>query len=175
MLSYLSDAFVTASGDLRFLTLKGEGKYQKIDTVRRLCAKIAKSYIIVRERNKIIEGYHFHALLKVEKEPTKSWFKKGVHMNLKKVGRPQTMEGFRLPMPEITVREKKEALYEGTLTPEDVEDMMVKDLEKKVRKQCAQRRHVDRILLYMSKELELPAQYLDYILVIGGKNLKIQI
>lgn len=167
--------FVGASSDLRFLTLKGEEpKYQTLATVQRLCAIIANSYIIVREANKTKDGYHFHALLKVTKEPPKSWFKKGVHMNLKKVGRPQTMEGFVPPVPLPTNREVHEAQRDEVITPEHLEELYFQKAYIKSKREQIKRKNVERILIYMSKELDMPIQYKDYQLVISKKNYKIQ-
>lgn len=172
MLSYLSTVFATASNDLRFLTVKGEGKYQNMPTIQKLCAKIAKSYIIVRERNKKTNGYHFHVLMILDKEPHGSWFKKGVHMNLQKVGRMKT--GYVIPMSGPTDKELFDAEVEGIITKDDVADVLQERVIENHIKMNKKLAHTCRILNYMSKEMEFPIQYVDYQIVYKSKNYELR-
>jgi len=156
-----------------FLTFKSEKtKHQSINFIDKLCKKISSTYLIVREKNKVTEGYHFHALFKSVKPPSKRWFIKGVHMHLRQVGRSATKSKIVPAIPSsITKRDIEEAYHTGQITVEERNDqIMNRHIFPSQMKKLKLREHVDRILLYVSKEAELPAQYQDYILCVGGKQ-----
>lgn len=159
----------TAKRDLRFLTVKGD-KYQTVQAVNKLVKKIARTYYIVRETNKKSKGYHFHAILDCIKEPSVNWFKKGIHMNLVKVGKPNTKTIINIP---ITLT--RDELHEwGEHCPAEAHDHKVDSkidacIHKTVRTTDVNR-HLERILKYMKKEQEFPAQYTDYMYVVSNKN-----
>lgn len=171
-MSLLMGLFI-AKNDLRFLTLKGD-KYQKIGKVSDLIRKISDHYYVVRETNKKTTGYHFHALLECKKEPPKAWFKKGVHMNLQKVGKPSTTIGMTFPEPSMNQNQLSEMIYHEPETAPLVEDLIFEKQLKTSRATIQRRTNLGRVLHYMEKEQELPAQYSDYILVINKKHIKLQ-
>lgn len=160
----------TSGRSRHFFTVKGEGKYQKIDTIDRLCRKISRTYVVVREANKKSVGYHFHALLKDCKKPPKNFFKKGVHMNLQKVGGDVVIRlvgGVRVVAKPDTAH-----LLEMTVDKAIEHVALQKVLDKGTRDRKVVL-HVSRVLHYMSKDLELPAQYTDYIYKHSGKSVKL--
>lgn len=164
---YLDDYFL--NGDIRFLTLKGppdNKKLQNINNIDKMCKKVAKTYIIVREANKKTSGYHFHAILKLHTVPKKNWFIKGVHMNLQHIGAYCSNYPYALSQ-----LESLDYLHFVPEAKPEVYDAKEANLLNK-RTDTSQRLydHVHRVLKYMSKELEFPAQYTDYIISIHGKN-----
>lgn len=165
--------FTSYTSDVRFLTLKGSA-YQKIGKVSDLIRKISKTYVVVRELNKKSEGYHFHALIKVDKEPTKRWFRKGVHMNLQKLGNPSGSKNLPTGMPMFNQNEISEiAEYDKDIALGIVKIQTLKTDWDNVNKKARYSKDIKRITSYMSKEMELPAQYEDYLAVDKGKTVKI--
>ena len=53
--------------------------------------KISGTYIIIREKNKVGNGYHFHALFTAKTAPKRNWFRKGVHINICELGKKLNM------------------------------------------------------------------------------------
>lgn len=164
--------------DLRFLTLKGD-KYQKIGKVSDLIRKISKTYYVVREANKKSTGYHFHALIAVDKEPRKAWYKKGVHMHLAKVGKVEhkvvtgVPSQVRLSAPEMTQKEYKEwSAHEPENSEKHQIDRLINKQVVTVKKLLNLSQHLQRVIQYMEKEQEFPAQYADYMLCVGSKQIK---
>jgi len=156
-----------------FLTFKSEKtKHQSINFIDKLCKKLSSTYLIIREKNKVNEGYHFHALFKSVKTPPKRWFIKGVHMHLRQVGRSAVKSKIVYPPPNvISRREIQDAYLEGLINLEVRNDeIMNRHIFPRQLKKLKLRENVDRLLLYMSKEAELPVQYHDYILCVGGKQ-----
>lgn len=155
-----------------FLTVKGpDAKHNKIGYVNDLCRKISKTYIIVRETNKTTPGNHFHALLRLDKPPPKSWFKKGVHMNLQKVGGVPQGVTYQTPMPGLTQNEISLMYHldDADVAIAYVEDMIFEKLKKKMKKAT----HIEKVLKYCSKDLNMPMQYTDYIYVVKSKQVKL--
>lgn len=168
-MDYLTGLF-HAKKDLRFLTLKGE-KFQKIGKVSDLVRKVSDTYYIVREANKKSAGFHFHALLSLTKKPSKSWFKKGVHMNLLKVGKPQDNTGMTIPPPPMTASMMSEWVhFEQKIASVHIEQVLIENQLTALQKRNRIDTHIRRILAYMAKEQEFPAQYTDYILVKGSNH-----
>jgi len=169
MLSYLKPDYL--SGDVRFFTFKGtEKKHQRIGFVNDKCRKISNTYVIVREANKKTEGCHFHALLKVHTPPKQSWFIKGVHMNLKKVGYSLTQRTNGLNLKEVLE-------YSGhcpELAKTLMDDLVLEKVDHQIEKCMKRDDHVENCLLYISKDMEFPAQYTDYIISNRGKMATLQ-
>lgn len=160
------------SSKLYFLTLRGlKNAHQKIDFTIKKCKKIAKTFIIVREKNKRTEGYHFHALIKATVEPGKSWYSKGVHMNMKRVGRRDTNVTY--PPPHIGELHDRKALDEGLITPTQYADAIVDKIFEDHARKDKRKTHVDRLLHYMSKDLHMPIQYHDYYYSLRGASKRI--
>lgn len=143
-----------------FLTFKGSRpQHQRIDFVRRMCAKLSKSYFIVRESNKQNDGYHFHALVRLDKYPPKNWFKKGCHIKLQRLG---SFEGERTepePQPDPVVPEDRP--IERAEHYQLIEDHLKKQDDAV---------HAAKTTSYMVKELAEPKQFENYVLVIRGRN-----
>lgn len=154
------------SGDVRFLTFKGAlPKHQKMSFVENKIRPYSKNYIIVREKNKKSEGYHFHAIIKLNRVPKAQWYIKGVHMHLQKVGNRLAVNSRPLTKEEVleyvyTVPEKKQTLIS------QLEERLV---ELKIDQTVKKNDDVSRVLSYMAKEFEFPAQYTDYIICESGK------
>lgn len=158
------------STNLFFLTLKGPKKvHNKIDFTVKKCKKISKNFLVVREKNKNTEGYHFHALIKADDGPPKTWYTKGVHMHLKKVGKSDTKEGHTMPVPDITRRDVVMDECPMHYYVEAVEQRLIADIQKRQRRQT----NVTKILTYMSKEMDMPMQYTDYYLSCRGKSCQL--
>jgi hypothetical protein len=165
-----------------FLTVKGDGKYQKMDIVVKLCKKISSTFFLVREKNKIIVGYHYHAIIKLRKPklPPKNWFRKGVHMHISEICPPKSnippiydtkldIENYKKEILLTSKTELEKVLdlkrLKNKILQEKINQIVYSD-NKKIRKLKAAK----RILQYMCKELEFPEQYVNYYLQIRGKS-----
>lgn len=171
MLTSYNDVFSPENS--YFLTLKGpDAKHQKIGYVNDLLRKVSSTYLVVREKNKISDGYHFHAIAKMEKKPPATWYKKGVHMKLQKIGSPEKLpEDWKIPIPYLSRRTLSDMR-------EHYEDNVIIDylMEKTARVSLAKMRkntQIEKVLRYMSKDLDMPMQYTDYIYVHNKKHVKI--
>lgn len=166
--SYLFDVFSTSS-DLRMLTVKSP-KYQTIEKMRKMCLKVSNTFFIVREKNKKSDGYHFHALLKMASEPKKSWYKKGVHINLLKVGRNNGP-----PLPPPVFPESKSTLdkelYDGEINQKEHDEALIDVMLAKSMRNLRMLNHVRRVVNYVTKELTNPQQYVNYHLIIRKKGV----
>lgn len=164
---------------LRFLTLKGPpGSWQDINKVKDLLKKKSSLFFIVRESNKIADGYHFHAIYSLSTS-VEICFKKGVHMYVKNItGDCPTDFGC------LSMRDLKEAWdYTSQLPDEDrklaedsIEDSII---DLKLENQVSAKRHGDRkrnsisrVVKYMMKELKCPQRYINYATNIPGCDLK---
>lgn len=171
-------AFVSkfASKDgIYFLTFRGNKPvHERIEFVRKHCNKVSKNYIAVREKNKKTEGYHFHVLLHLSEMPNKAWFMKGCHFNLQKLGGKTVIPGVK-PLPYRDPHyESKQDLFQKCQDLEESYDEAILDqcMAKLVDRMLTLDKraiHVSRVLTYMSKELEFPRQYHDYIVLLDGK------
>lgn len=160
-----------------FLTFKGKKtRHQTVGWPGDKLRKISKNYFIVRERNKISDGYHFHALAVLEKDPPKGWFMKGVHMHCSKIGDLRSNESETLmPPARATAQELDE---EVSLKPlDEAEDALIEYGMEKLRVRARRSRlrnkhalHLRRITDYIMKE-DPKLQYVDYIKVENGKNV----
>lgn len=174
MLNSLSDVFAPVSADLRFLTIRDPRgkKFQRVQQVSKHLQKISKTYLIVREKNKQNDYYHFHALVKVDTPPTKNWFRKGVSFQLKKVGKPDKPLAVIPENTVITQRELHEMRSEGMeAEATEIRERQVLDRVMDTGlKSISRKKHVDRLLTYMGKEMKDPIQYIDYMYLLQGKN-----
>lgn len=163
---------VFSSGtDLRLLTVKSD-KYQTIEKIRKMCHKVSNTYFIVRESNKKQSGYHFHAILKIATEPPKRWYKKGVHINLLKIGRNN---GPPKPLPMFPESKSTLAreLYDGEITQQEHDDKLIKVMLEKSQRNLRILNQIRCVVKYMFKELKVPRLYENYILVIRKKTFKV--
>lgn len=165
-----------------FLTFKGKGKaHQKIDYVSKMIKKISNNYYIVREKNKMTEGYHFHAIFIMITKPKASWFKKGCHINLQKVGKGHLV--YTAPLPQypppvntgVSARDIDEShdAVEHSNNVRLYEDQIITKCIKDAGQSLDRLAHVQRTLKYMAKEQEFPIQYTDYVYAVHGKNVKL--
>lgn len=150
-----------------FLTVKGKPnvkKYQNVKFWSDKIRKISKNFLIVREKNKKSEGFHFHAIILFDVQPKPAFFIKGVHMNLRRIG--QYVEQRRPVFSRREIAEHpdesdvKQALQEND---ERLELNMLNRLTSNIQ-------DITRVLKYMSKDLELPIQYHDYVLILSNKS-----
>lgn len=149
--------------DVRFLTVKHH-TIQTVGKVHDLCRKVSDEHFIVREKNKKTEGYHFHAFMIMKKEPTKQWFKKGVHMNLLKIGKRQDNVGMVLPLPGLTSSELAEAIHHEPAYALKVENDLILHSKRLFLKGSLRKLHCDKVLSYMSKDLSGEAvHFVDYL------------
>ncbi len=157
---------------LHFLTIKSHKlNEQKIGYASGKLRKISKDFILVREPNKRVPGYHFHALLQLTKSPSKSWYKKGLHIKMVPLGghiplRPPPLNNSR---PGLS---KKEWDKVTSMTPSESKLYFLgKKFLKVQAKQADKNDHVGRILNYLSKDSpESPVQYEDYIYYKAGRS-----
>lgn len=156
---------VFATGSNLFLTVKGEKAYQKMDTIVKMCKARSRTFAIVRESNKKTPGYHFHAILKNPIKVSKSWYKKGVHINERSIVRDNTSNTF-------TGREYYEMTQDDLPAPRKImEDDLIR---KQVKQSIKVSSSIHKVLKYMGKDLEFPAQYTDYYCSLQGKSVKLQ-
>lgn len=169
--------FLTASGDVRLLTVKSTtDKLSKISQIHKHLMKISNTYLITRENNKKTAGFHYHAVLKVQKEPSKSWFKKGIHMNLLKIGRYNgEIEGLNPPLSlEPSIKQLVREAEDGETTIDEVTSEVMKRTAERSMKNQERIKHIKRALDYILKELTCPEQYVNYQFVIKGKSTAIR-
>lgn len=162
-------------GDIRFLTLRGhKSKEQRIGYVNDLLRKISSTYLIVREKNHSNDGFHFHAIVKVHTVPKKAWYRKGVHMNLKRVGylipKPNTFTARHMHdnLAGLEIDDAKRVLV--AMSESNLDDYVQRATDVYVVRDS----DISRVLCYMEKEMEMPCQYVDYIWSKRGKQCKLQ-
>ena len=161
--------FYTITNDVRFLTYR-HFKPVKVGKVTDHLKKVSKNFLIVRETDKVRQGgYHYHAIMIMDKEPHKGWYTKGVHIDLRKIGRPQTNVGLTVPLPDNTVLETKEMLYHEPERLSEVERAVERKIERKVFKTAKRKKHIDRVVAYLNKEQKDPQPFVDYTYVINGR------
>lgn len=77
-------------------------------------------------------------------------------------------------MPELTNRELDEIIRDDPVRGAEIaEAKIINDRIEYVRRKNKRREHLVRIVAYMFKEQEFPAQFADYVLVQNNKNLKL--
>lgn len=168
-----------------FFTFKGGlPRHQKIGFFADRLKKISKDFLITREVNKIVEGYHFHALAKLTKKPPKNWYRKGIHMHCQELGDlsrkakdPKASGRLACKVQIPTQKEVEEYVYLLD-SPDDAEVLVDYGMAKMRQHTQRQRRkakhsgHVRRVLKYILKD-KPTRQYIDYILLSKGSNLKL--
>lgn len=142
--------------------------------------KISNNFIVTRESNKATAGYHFHALFRTKDYPKKSWFKKGVHIHIKEVGRRNGLLEYKCPkryppplnttpsIGEIITAPSRE--IERDLLLERARCLQKLYFEKGLREE-ARAEHALSVLKYIGKELTpISEYYKDFIIVIKKKH-----
>lgn len=92
-------------------------------------------------------------------------------MHMQKVGKPETLEGMVIPDGGLTTQDWEELKIHdpARYRIEKVASLVEKTITGALKKQ-RKSTHVDRVLNYMAKEMELPCQFTDYIYVVNAKN-----
>lgn len=157
------------TGNPFYITLRGaRPREQKMDWCVKHMKKISSTFVVVREKNKKAEGYHFHVLAKLKKVPHKGWYKKGVHIYVNRVySYSQAKYVFTgRERFELSCDDDEESFIESV----HLDDIM-KNAEKKMIEQVRREAHVKKILHYMSKDLDMPILYVDYQYILRGKTV----
>lgn len=164
--------------NLFFLTVKAVDpkvpRTQKIGYVNDLLRKVSTHYLIVREKNLAMPGYHFHAIFSYdivkkghESKPKPSWFRKGVHMDPKPVGDEKKKDpDFPRNLDEALhvqdeERERVKNFTEGDHLIEEA-TRKISDAKRRVNAAFKKQGHVARIITYMYKDLP-NTEYVDVI------------
>lgn len=165
--------------DSHFLTVRcPKGiKFQRLEQMRKHCLKISKTFFIVKENNAQNDSVHFHAIMKLFKKPAKGWFKKGVHMDLRKIGGVLPNMEYQIP-DSFTGRDFEDMLtVAGDILPEEeakIQEDIASILEQQILKRHIRRKrkrsHLGRTLTYIFKQLDAPRQYENYIFIKNGKS-----
>lgn len=170
MLKVIETLNYKSQDDIRFLTVKSN-EIKKIGKVSDMCRKVSDTFFIVRELNKATPGFHYHVIMKMNKEPHKGWYKKGWHIHLLKVGKPQTMVTMQPPSPGFSKKE----LYEiGQHDKTNARVIEMKQIESRLIDTVLKTKYydtsVERVIRYMYKEFISPQRYINYILCIKGSQ-----
>lgn len=165
-----------------FLTYKGDGKHQLMDTVVRHCRKISSTFLLVRENNKISDGFHYHGLLKLKEQklPAKRWFRKGVHMHISEICPPKNKNppiyDTKLDIEEyknqilLTSKTELEKILNLSKLKNKIKLAKLKQNNIIISKKTKKLNEITKILTYMTKELQIPMQYTNYYLQIRGRS-----
>lgn len=152
---------------LFFITIKSSKvQHQKIDYAHKMIKKVSSNYFIIRERNKINQGYHFHCLVSLRKECIqKKWFRKGVHIHVIPLKQgvpniPESQDEF------YHKKERKENILLADGIPKESIPQVIKAENKlrMVRSKCKKDNNIQKVLQYMNKDSP-DRQYIDYIYV----------
>jgi len=169
MPSFCPEGFASAVADYRFLTYRHQAN-PPIGRVSDRCRKVSSTFLVIRENDKTMGHYHYHAIMLMDKEPPKSWYTKGVHINLQKIGRRNNPVGMVLPLPGPTAQEDAELLAHEPERRPEIElrnlDIAMERHAKKAKRQL----NVDKVLAYMTKEYtdRAPVRYVDYVYLHKG-------
>lgn len=152
-----------------FITIKppfgSNPKYSRISYWYDQLRKVSSTFLITREKNKTFEGYHFHAVARLNKLPSKQWYKKGFHYFLTKVGSSKKVKKNSHHIHEEILHE------EFPHSEERLVALMPKILDFEERQNIEENRkkkQIDGVLNYILKEnTGLP--YEDYIIIIRNK------
>lgn len=171
------------NGKSIFLTYKGEGKHQKMDTIIKHCKKISSTFFVVQEKNKATPGFHYHGLLKLKEQklPPKRWFRKGVHMHIIEICPSNPNANIPIYDTKHDIEKYKEQiLLESKTELEKILNLnrlklkidQQKCLTNKINinKKVKKLNEINKILQYMNKEIENPKQYINYYLQIRNKS-----
>lgn len=172
---------------LRFITIKSlldNEKHQKIGYWSDRLRKISSNFYIIAEKNNNSPKNHYHALVSVDVEIPKKWYLKGVHYMDKPVG--NLWEASKPIIPE-SLEESEHIIYGPVCSPtlgskksEALLDRML-TLELHKMKNRARVRHltnrkiwhIESVMSYLNKELDVPSQYFNYILIINRRSHRI--
>lgn len=154
-----------------FITLKGSEtnpRHQKIGWAYDHLKKISDNFLIVREKNKVNNGFHFHSVVLPYKTPTRSWYRKGIHINVKKVNGPRdviAIEKKNAPILPVTIsaQEQNEMLTLGVITEGEVLDAKIDAILLKAKDSIKKRSSLQRLSDYMFKETT------EYVECVKGK------
>lgn len=166
-------------GKAFFLTYKGDGKHQLMDTVVKRLKKVSNTFLVIREKNKIAMGYHYHALFKLKsdmKNISKRWFRKGVHMHLVDLQESKsTLASFDYGDWKKDKLKNDTSMNENEIAKLKLQIEMSKLYKKKYKleKRSKKQSTIEKILKYMSKEAQNPLQYTDYVFIYRKKSLPI--
>lgn len=174
---------LSESTRLYFITVKdmarGNPRRQKANFVHDLLKRDSDHYLIVREKNKINDGYHFHAVFSARNEHVScEWRRKGVHIQVKKLGdlnkrdpdfpHTQILWAHDQDLKEADIKDRGEIVVMAS--------NMVASAKARVRAKTNKEGHVGRCVTYMMKEMpENPQLYVNYIYVKDGKVVKPQV
>lgn len=163
---------------LHFITVKGSTERQhKIGYMHDLLRKVSDTYYIVREPNIIADGYHFHALVSINKDYIeKKWYRKGVHIHVEalckgKANIPQSFEE-ELYRKYGGVDEDDPFGDNMTFLQKQILDIRhaacqkIRILENRDKKKT----DVGRVLSYMSKT-HPTERYVDYMFVVDSLSV----
>ncbi len=152
---------------------------QKISYWSDRLRKISKSFYIVREKNKLNNGYHFHAIVSLnEPDISKGWFKKGIHIHVKTIGNVNGQPLAKPIYPENS-EEANHMLYGDE--PLSVMDRIIIDEHRRLEQSRKAKHsknkktlHVDSVLAYLNKDRTiLSSQFTDYAYYKNGKSVSI--
>jgi hypothetical protein len=138
---------------------------------------VSNTYLIVRESNKENDFYHTHVIAILTKTNLpKSWFRKGIHIKVQELS---SISKKAMPINRcIPIRFSEEDLQDAGDDPLQVSlielellEQKVRDSKIKCRKDIKRLPHVQRILEYMSKDIEVLDQYVNYIYVKSNKQI----
>lgn len=162
---------------LYFMTVKDmlrvNPRRQTIGFVNDLVKRDSDHYFIVKEKNKVTDGFHFHAVFSARDEHVQcKWNRKGMHIYVHPVGdlaprdpdfpRERWDYDHRADAKEADVAERGEIVV--------MADNMVKAGKARVRAKTKKEGHVGRCVVYLMKEVPPnPVKYVDYIYVKKAK------
>lgn len=159
-----------------FLTLRG-GKFNSIGKVSDHLRKISKNYFVIKELDANKASNHFHAIFEHKGPVRKSWFRKGVHMNVFKVGKPDLGVGKVIPpnykFNELEISEiANKVSYE--LAESIVIDQGISNYLPLAKRSAYAKRKTGYVINYMFKSIEL-IRYNTYIFCKHGKSIDVQV
>lgn len=150
-----------------FITIRGPNAWQRIGKINDLLRRVSDDYFIVRENDlqkKEGSEYHFHALVSLKKDLKPNWYRKGIHINVQKVGDPARTP--IIPEDEVMADHLK---YGADADDLDVIDKLMIDfhIKQNVKERALicklnKQTHLQRIITYMLKDTPVE-EYLTYI------------
>lgn len=173
---------------LRFITIKSlldNEKHQKIGYWSDRLRKISSNFYIIAEKNNNSSKNHYHALVSVDNnEIPKSWYLKGVHIMDKPVG--NLGEPSKPVIPE-SLEESEHIIYGSVCSPtlgskkselllERIFTLELHKMKNRARVRHSTNRkiwHIESVMSYLNKELDIPSQYFNYILIINKMSHRI--
>lgn len=157
------------SGDVFFLTFRGNSpKKNTISYISDRVRKISNTFFLVKEVGKL--GDHFHGLLKLSSLPKKSWYVKGCHTHLRKLGKFDDSTTY--PTPKLPLVGPDEAIekFGHKMTDTELQMYLIETLNIKNQKLNKRCKYIHGCLNYMFKQMVVPIQYHNYILIVRKKS-----